>query len=299
MKTLLLLLLIAIVSKTVAFSSFIRHLPIRRLSTSRCQQQEGAKLKNLVSYRRINHHMARNNYEGIDIDSATPTVGDMTLYLKAGPDEVSVGDCPFAQYIRMLLEEKELPYYMCPTTAETKPDWLVDNYGGSLPALRHGRECYVESDVICQYLEFFFPKPSLNSVPKAEFNRAQEATNGLFPAVATYLKYSQDDSDNEALQSRVCESLEKLNLHLVESGGPYLTGEQFTSLDCALAPKLHHLVVGLQAFKNNAIDISTDTTTYPKVHDYISAINKRPSFQKTLYPDDTIIWGWTNARTNT
>ena len=30
----------------------------------------------------------------------------MDLYLKAGPDGKSVGDCPFAHYVRMVLHAK-------------------------------------------------------------------------------------------------------------------------------------------------------------------------------------------------
>eukprot|EP00555_Chaetoceros_dichaeta_P002380 CAMPEP_0198251634 /NCGR_PEP_ID=MMETSP1447-20131203/2404_1 /TAXON_ID=420782 /ORGANISM="Chaetoceros dichaeta, Strain CCMP1751" /LENGTH=167 /DNA_ID=CAMNT_0043936707 /DNA_START=134 /DNA_END=635 /DNA_ORIENTATION=- len=95
---------------------------------------------------------------GLEIrtEGATPTPGEMTLYLKAGPDPTLPGDCPFAQTIRMVLTEKNLPYTLRPTTPDTKPDWLLDFYGGALPALRHRKECYVESDVVCQYLEFFF-----------------------------------------------------------------------------------------------------------------------------------------------
>ena len=89
-----------------------------------------------------------------DVPSAP--AGGMTLYLKAGPDGTSVGDCPFAHYVRIVLNEKGLEYDLKPSTQDTKPQWLIDFYDGSMPALRHRKECYVESDVIAQYLDFFF-----------------------------------------------------------------------------------------------------------------------------------------------
>ena len=54
------------------------------------------------------------------------TEGGMTIYLKAGPDGTSVGDCPFAQFVRMVLEEKGLEYTVKPCVQETKPSWLVE-----------------------------------------------------------------------------------------------------------------------------------------------------------------------------
>lgn len=85
----------------------------------------------------------------------------MTLYLKAAEDGQSVGDCPFAHYVRMVLEEKGLEYQLKPTPPDGKPTWLLEYYDGKLPALRHRKECYVESQVIVEYLDYFFPQPSL------------------------------------------------------------------------------------------------------------------------------------------
>lgn len=98
---------------------------------------------------------------------ATPSEGGMTLYLKAGPvGTSSVGDCPFAHFVRMVLEEKGLDYELRPCgNDEDKPTWLLEHYEGKMPALRHGQECYIESDVIAQYLDFFFPNPNL-ALPK-------------------------------------------------------------------------------------------------------------------------------------
>ena len=77
----------------------------------------------------------------------------MILYLKAGPDPSLPGDCPFAHAIRMALSELSLPCEIHPTTIETKPEWLMNFYGGSMPALRHRKECYIDTEVICSYLK--------------------------------------------------------------------------------------------------------------------------------------------------
>jgi len=110
------------------------------------------------SSRNDNTKLRMNLDGGLEIaeEYATPLSGDMVLYIKPGPDGKGIGDCPFAHQIRMVLHEKNLEYSLFPTSPQNKPKWLIEEYDGSLPALRHRSECYVESNVIVRYLDFFF-----------------------------------------------------------------------------------------------------------------------------------------------
>jgi glutathione S-transferase len=214
----------------------------------------------------------------------------MTLYLKAAADGTLVGDCPFAHAVRMVLNEKGLEYELRPSTQETKPRWLIEHYEGKMPALRHRKECYVESEVICQYLEFFFPQPSLTP-DKTAAAKANEAVDGFFPALARYLKHTPDgDEQDEELKQSLEAALQKLEDHLSDL---YLCGEKLSLQDCALAPKLYHLKTGIKAFKNNAIDLQQQ---FPKVSNYMDKVFARQSFTDALYPEDVVVWGWGNAR---
>jgi glutathione S-transferase len=222
----------------------------------------------------------------------------MTLYCKAGPDGVSVGDCPFAHFVRIVLEEKSLEYELKPSTQDTKPQWLVEHYQGKMPALRHRKECYVESSVIADYLDFFFPNPPLKLASSKEVEEAEQATAGLFPALAKYLKHTPDgDDDDVALRRDLEEALNQLESQLSKKGrsGPYLigNGEQVSLMDCSLAPKLYVALSGLEAFKDNAVDISAQ---FPAVQAYMNTMFARDSFAKTVYPKETLVWGWSNAR---
>eukprot|EP00590_Aulacoseira_subarctica_P009478 CAMPEP_0172425528 /NCGR_PEP_ID=MMETSP1064-20121228/32531_1 /TAXON_ID=202472 /ORGANISM="Aulacoseira subarctica , Strain CCAP 1002/5" /LENGTH=281 /DNA_ID=CAMNT_0013168469 /DNA_START=165 /DNA_END=1010 /DNA_ORIENTATION=+ len=235
---------------------------------------------------------------------ATPSEGGMTLYLKAGPDGTSsVGDCPFAHFVRMVLEEKGLDYELRPCgNDEDKPTWLLEHYEGKMPALRHGQECYIESDVIAQYLDFFFPNPNL-ALPKKKFlKEAQDSVDGIFPAIAKYLKHSSNnDETDEELKADLIQQLKRLETHLSSTTsnrtGPYLVGDgqHFTLLDCSLAPKLYHLKIGLDAFKKESptIDIAKD---FPNLDNYMTSVFARPSFVASMYPTETVVWGWENAR---
>ena len=221
----------------------------------------------------------------------------MTLYCKPGPDGTSVGDCPFAHFVRLVLEEKALPYEVRPSVPDAKPQWLIDHYGGKMPALRHRKECYVESSVIADYLDFFFPTPPLKG-SSAEMDEAEQVAAGIFPALAKYLKHTPDgDDEDAALCVGLQEALGALEGHLTKDGrrGPYLVGdgEQHTLVDCSLAPKLYHMVCGLEAFKGGAIDVATQ---FPAVQAYMDAVFSRESFQASLYPKETVAWGWGKAR---
>ena len=211
----------------------------------------------------------------------------MILYLKAGPDGTSVGDCPFAHYVRLVLEEKGLPYDLKPATQETKPKWLIEHYEGKMPALQHRKECYTESSVIADYLEFFFPEPSLKP-QKDAVDAAEEAVDGFFPSVAKYLKKDGDDELLEGLKA----SLQKLDAHLKDGDKQFLCGDNISLLDLSLAPKLYHLKCGVEGFKDNVPSFSD----YPAVNAYFERICSRPSFQNTVYDKDVVLWGWGNAR---
>jgi glutathione S-transferase len=219
----------------------------------------------------------------------------MVLYLKAGPDGTSVGDCPFAHFVRLVLEEKGLPYTVKPTVQETKPQWLVDHYDGKLPALRHRKECYVESNVIAEYLDFFFQDPKPLKPPKtkkAVVVAAETAVDGFFPAVAKYLKNTDSEKDPELLEN-LKRVLSRLEQYLKDSGFEYLCGSDVSLLDCSLIPKLYHLTVGVEGYKGGAPSISSD---YPSVAAYYQRAIERPSFKATEYPKETVLWGWGNAR---
>ena len=194
----------------------------------------------------------------------------------------------------MVLAEKGLDYEVLPTSQENKPQWLLDDYGGKMPALRHRKECYVDSEVIAQYLDFFFKEPEL-SVGGKETELASEAIDGFFPAMAKYVKHSPNGDEEDAEKQVALEAkLQSLENFLGSEGrtGPYLVGngEQFTLLDCNMAPKLYAMDVCLKEIKGGVIDVGGK---YPLVRKYMDDLFARPSFQSTVeYGPETVVWGW-------
>ena len=62
----------------------------------------------------------------------------MELYIKAGPKDGDVGDCPFAHYVRCVLNYKKLEYKSLPCKPDSKPDWLIKELEGKMPCLKQG-----------------------------------------------------------------------------------------------------------------------------------------------------------------
>jgi glutathione S-transferase len=230
------------------------------------------------------------------------TEGGMTLYVKAGPDGTSLGDCPFAHFVRMVLDVKGLEYELKPCIQTTKPDWLLEFYEGKMPALRHRKECYVESDTIAAYLDFFFPQPELTPPDVKEADAAATAMDGLFPAFAQYMKHTTtgDDIDMEK-KTKMCACLHRLNDYLSLPGrtGPYMVGDGsvMRMVDCKLGPVLYQLCNAIPAYKGGVDAIQFLEQEFPAVKAYADYMfQSDPSFQKTVYPPEVLVWGWGNAR---
>ena len=228
------------------------------------------------------------------------------LYIKAGPGDegaTAIGDCPYGQYIRIVLEEKGIEYELTPCTLYNKPQWLVEKHGGSLPALAHGSEQYVESEICVQYLDFWFSKSSLTPYNTEEIRAAKEASSAIFPALARYLTHLPDhDEEAEKYKADLEKALGCLELYLSSRGseagslGPYLVGDgkRFTLVDASLAPKLFHMHIGLQWFKD--IPTKEMSMRFPHVYRYMKAVLMRSSVKKTLPKSSVVVWGWTASR---
>ena len=62
----------------------------------------------------------------------------MELYIKAGPEDGQIGDCPFAHYVRCVMHFKGLDCKVIPCKPETKPEWLLNDpdLNGKMPCLK-------------------------------------------------------------------------------------------------------------------------------------------------------------------
>lgn len=211
----------------------------------------------------------------------------MELFVKAGPDGTSVGDCPFTHFVRAVLAFKGLDCQVHPCTPDTKPDWLVKNFAGKMPCFRDEERTVTESSEIVSYIDSKYPKPQFYSGPEVE--AATAALSGLFPALANYIKKVSHDP---ALEERLLEETAKLEDLLEKSQGPFLFGGNLSILDLSLAPKLYHMSTTLAKYYPETLTKVCRT----HVGLYNETMQGHLAISSTSYPPEVIIWGWDRAR---
>ncbi|CAM9796652.1 unnamed protein product [Sphacelaria rigidula] len=191
----------------------------------------------------------------------------------------------------MVLNYKNLPFKLTPCAPDSKPDWLVEDYDGQMPCLTDNGEAYTESSEIAEYIEYFYPEPtlSLKDNPDA-MEKAKDVTKGVFGALARCVKNLDAVQDPDMVET-VMQELKKVDAHLKSTGGPFLTGKQMTLADCSFAPKLYHASTCLAHFKNTVIPPEMES-----LHKYMDMIYSHEAFVKSTYPPDVVVWGWNKAR---
>lgn len=215
----------------------------------------------------------------------------LTLHVKAGPDGTSIGDCPFAHACRIVAGAKDVALDVVPHSPTGKPDWLVQDYEGKMPALKvSDQEVVTESRTIASYLdERFVPLRSLSSSP--ELDAAEEVCAPVFGAFARYCKSTDDGSEADVeLKKNLLLVLCKLDAHL-DASTKYLCGGALSMEDAFLLPTLYHITVAGSAFKGFVIP-----PQYEALHAYYAAAFATPLLQETTPPEPMVRWGWANAR---
>jgi hypothetical protein len=136
----------------------------------------------------------------------------MELFVESGPSGSGLSDCPSSMFVRSVLHIKGLECKVTMCAPESIPKWLVDGYGGQLPALIHDGEAYAEPLVIARYLDFFFAPP-LEHASTAAATAAEVATSAVFPALNAFVLNSKAEAD-AALERELVEVLVDLDSHL-------------------------------------------------------------------------------------
>ncbi|XP_045808013.1 glutathione S-transferase DHAR1, mitochondrial-like [Trifolium pratense] len=203
---------------------------------------------------------------------------EIAVKAAAGAPNV-LGDCPFSQRALLTLEEKKIPHKIHLIDISNKPQWFLEvNPEGKVPVIKSDDKWVPDSDVIVGILEEKHPEP-----PLATPTEFASVGSNIFGTFVSFLK--SKDSNDGTEQALVAE-LSALDEHL-KAHGPFVAGEKISAVDLSLAPKLYHLVVALDHFKNWTIPESLTN-----VHNYIKLLFARDSFEKTKAAKEYVIAGW-------
>ena len=222
---------------------------------------------------------------------------DIELYLKSNGYGTQIGDCPFGQFIQMVIQKKGLRYNIHPTLGDKKPDFITSTHDGKMPCLVHKGESMTDSLAIAEFLEREYPHNSLTRQGAYSYQEVLEKASGFFPALSACIK-NKEDSKDESLIAAVESELDKLDEIIRSTPGQYACGLEMTLADLYLLPQLFHAMVTLAHFKDIEFYHVGTEPTRPALENYLARMLDIEEFndRKAYYNVDQVIYGWTKAR---
>ncbi|KAF7650836.1 hypothetical protein LDENG_00119730 [Lucifuga dentata] len=220
------------------------------------------------------------------------------LFVKAGSDGESIGNCPFSQRLFMILWLKGVIFNVTTVDLKRKPADLQDLAPGTNPPfVTFNGELKVDVNKIEEFLEEKLTPPRY---PKLAPKHPEANTAGIdvFAKFSAYIKNPRKDT-NEALEKALLKSLRRLDDFLrtplpeeidadasgdlPESSRSFLDGPELTLADCNLLPKLH--IIEVVARKYRGFEIPAEMTG---VWRYLKRACQREEFTNTCPADREI-----------
>ncbi|KAM5336361.1 chloride intracellular channel protein 6 [Glossophaga mutica] len=218
---------------------------------------------------------------------------DITLFVKAGCDGESIGNCPFSQRLFMILWLKGVIFNVTTVDLKRKPADLQNLAPGTNPPfMTFDGEVKMDVNKIEEFLEEKLAPPRYPRLA-TQHPESNSAGNDVFAKFSAFIKNTKKDA-NELHEKNLLKALRKLDSYLssplpdeAEAGGAeqvavsgrkFLDGDELTLADCNLLPKLHIIKIvakryrdfefpsemtGLWRYLNNAYARDEFTNTCP------------------------------------
>ena len=180
-------------------------------------------------------------------------------------------DDVYSHQVRIVLAEKGVNVEIL-TARQEEPteDLMAINPYGTVPTLLDRELVLYEARIIMEYLDERFPHPPLlpvYPVARAETRKMMHRIEQDWYYLMNFIK--RDESADQA-RANLVESLTSLDPVFADK--PYFLSDEFSLLDCALAPLLWRL-------PKFGIDIGPE---YKGLTNYMQRVFKRDSFQTSL-----------------
>ncbi|XP_039997862.1 chloride intracellular channel protein 5a isoform X2 [Xiphias gladius] len=220
---------------------------------------------------------------------------DIELFVKAGSDGESIGNCPFSQRLFMILWMKGVVFNVTTVDLKRKPADLHNLAPGTNPPfLTFQGEVLTDVNKIEEYLEAKLAPPKYPRLA-AKNRESNVAGIDIFAKFSAYVKNTRPDN-HPHLEKSLNKSLAKLDEYLMsplrdevptgphsgkgESTRKYLDGDEMTLADCNLLPKLHVFKVVAKKYRN--YDIPSE---FRGVWRYLGNAYSRDEFTNTCAAD--------------
>ncbi|XP_044125017.1 chloride intracellular channel protein 1 [Bufo gargarizans] len=216
---------------------------------------------------------------------------DVELFVKAGSDGQTIGNCPFSQRLFMVLWLKGVTFNVTTVDMKRRPTTLLTIAPGSQPPFLLFRgEVRTDTNKIEEFLEETLCPPKY---PKLAAKNPESNTAGLdvFAKFSAYIKNS-NPALNQTLEKGLGKALSILDNYLntplpeeidensaedeTVSHRKFLDGDELTLADCNLLPKLHIVQVVCEKYRGFKIP-----ETFTGIHRYLSNAYKREEFVST------------------
>ncbi|KAE8605351.1 hypothetical protein XENTR_v10015070 [Xenopus tropicalis] len=203
--------------------------------------------------------------DAVDNETEEP---DIAIYIKAGSDGESIGNCPFSQRLFMILWLKGVVFNVTTVDLKRKPADLHNLAPGTHPPfLTFNGEVKTDVNKIEEFLEESLAPPRY---PKLAAKHRESNTAGIdiFSKFSAYIKNTKQQ-DNAGLEKGLTKALKKLDTYLNSplpeeidansreeekvSKRKFLDGDEFTLADCNLLPKLHVVKIVAKKYRNYEI----------------------------------------------
>ncbi|XP_025949617.1 chloride intracellular channel protein 5 isoform X1 [Dromaius novaehollandiae] len=223
---------------------------------------------------------------------------EIHMFVKAGIDGESIGNCPFSQRLFMILWLKGVVFNVTTVDLKRKPADLHNLAPGTHPPfLTFNGEVKTDVNKIEEFLEETLAPPKY---PKLAAKHRESNTAGIdiFSKFSAYIKNTKQQ-DNAALEKGLVKALKKLDDYLKTplpeeidansteeekvSKRRFLDGDDLTLADCNLLPKLH--VVKIVAKKYRNFEFPTEMTGLWR---YLKNAYARDEFTNTCAADKEI-----------
>ncbi|XP_070606487.1 chloride intracellular channel protein 6 [Erythrolamprus reginae] len=190
---------------------------------------------------------------------------DISLFVKAGSDGESIGNCPFSQRLFMILWLKGVIFNVTTVDLKRKPADLQKLAPGTNPPfITFDGDVKIDVNKIEEFLEEKLAPPRYPKLAPSHVE-SYSAGNDVFAKFSAFIKNTREDI-NEHLEKALLKALNKLNTYLntplpeeidanstediTVSTRKFLDGDELTLADCNLLPKLHIIKVVAKKFRN-------------------------------------------------
>ena len=189
--------------------------------------------------------------------------------------------CPQSHRTRIVLAEKDITVDVVQIDPNDKPEDLLDvNPYNSVPTLIDRELVLYDARVIMEYLDERFPHPPLMPVDPVSRSKSRLA---LFHIEKDWFAPLVDVcSDNPDVSTTAKKNLQESMLTAVElfKAKPYFLSDEFSLVDCSIAPILWRLP---------SFGIKLGASAKP-IMDYAERVFDRPSFRSSLSEEEVEMW---------